>query len=223
MTGSSIVATRAMCSQATVATYAYVLGAFAPSLAADFQLVHVSTEHVNRFLQQPRKEQSRKRTRRKRAAATQSNYNQRLRVFFSWCVESGLVKDNPVPKVTSGTKRQRQSKQPEYFTEEQLDALLRVIEMDGALKPDIADDNRWLLDAVEFAAGTGMRLAEICNLRWRAIERRRFERSGEVLEAQVIRVEVTSDFSPKSGRERIVPPAGTGPGSRRRSEGGSDE
>src|SRR5690606_25082765 len=76
---------------------------------------------------------------------------------------------------------------PPFFTPEQFDQLCRAIEADAILK-HLSDGNRWLLDFIRFAAGTGLRRAEIIFLRWDAID----------LEARMIRVRNTEEFSTKS-------------------------
>ena len=58
--------------------------------------------------------------------------------------------------------------------------------------------NRWLVDAVRFAVGSGLRRGELCALRWGAVD----------IPGRMIHVRNADGFTTKSGRERAVPLVG---------------
>ena len=172
-------------SASSTETYETVLRIFHESLPIGYPLYGVQTDDVTAFLEG-----------RDLARATKQSYQDRLRIFFTWCVDRRLVKDNPVPDRGRG-KAGRSSSVPNFLTEDQYHRLIECIEKDAAAK-SLSHGNRWLLDAIEFAVGTGLRRGELCALRWDAVD----------LGFGMITVRVTEDFSPKSGRERRVPLVG---------------
>jgi len=172
-------------SASSTETYETVLRIFHESLAIGYPLYGVQASDVTAFLEG-----------RDLALATRQSYQDRLRIFFKWCVEKRLVKDNPVPDRGHG-KASRSSSVPNFLTENQYRRLIECIEKDAAAK-NLSHGNRWLLDAIEFAVGTGLRRGELCALRWDAVD----------LGFGMIIVRATEDFSPKSGRERRVPLVG---------------
>ena len=138
------------------------------------------------------------------ADATRKSYADRLRIFFAWCKEEGTTPHNPVPepeKRGKAARAQRKEGPPPFFTEEAFAALLRVIEADAEAK-GLRHGNRWLLDIVRFAAGTGLRRGEVVHLRWCAVDPFAADDYG------LVRVMNTEEFTTKSGRERTVPLVG---------------
>ena len=172
-------------SPSSTETYETVLRIFCDSLPPAFPIHGVRQEHILDFLNE-----------RDLAAATRRSYQDRLRIFFRWCHDQKLVKKNPVPDRGRG-KANRLTNVPKYFTEEQYRRLRECISADGEAK-DLAGGNQWLINAIEFALGTGMRRGEICALKWGAVDR----------DNRMIEVRATEDFSPKSGRERRIPLVG---------------
>ena len=123
-----------------------------------FQVEHVEERHVRGFLD--------------RLDLKPSSYNTylaRLSGFFSWCSEQGYVRN-----VASSSIRQRKGSRSsrsalaEYLTRDEHERLLRAIEADAVLKSNTLKEGEvvWLLNIVRFAVGTGLRLGEICNMRW---------------------------------------------------------
>lgn len=168
----------------SIATYEAVLTAFNKYLAPGLPLYGVESRQVTSFL-----------NRRKLAEATRKGYAQRLNIFFSWCVQQGLIDRNPVTLPSTG-KRARFSKLPEFLSEAEFEKLLATIRQDD--EQEETPGRKWLLDVVRFAAGTGLRLAEICHLQWHAID----------LAGGMLVVKNSETFQTKSGRERAVPLVG---------------
>jgi integrase len=172
-------------SESSLETYETVLRIFLESLPPGFPLRGIKRDDITDFLDA-----------RDLASATRRSYQDRLRIFFRWCIDAQLLKENPVPDKGRG-KASRMSTLPKYFSGEQYDKLLECIRSDAEEKA-IQGGNEWLLNAIEFALGTGLRRGEICSLRWRAVS----------LEDSMVDVRTTEDFSSKSGRERRVPLVG---------------
>ena len=173
------------CTASTVETYAYVLGSFVESLAPTFPLYGVERRHIAAFLES-----------RDLADATRRSYADRLRIFFAWCVDGALLKESPAPEQRR-SKKSRMKGLPPFFSEEDHNRFLRAVESDAVLK-GLPHGNRWLLDVVRFATGTGLRRGELINLRWNAVD----------LKGRMLTVKNTESFQTKSGRERYVPLVG---------------
>ena len=175
---------RQYCSKPTSDTYDYILR----SLAADqfprspgFPLHGVTQRNITAFLG------------RDIADATRRSYEQRLRIFFRWCIDNGLCKHDPVPQIKRSKISQRRDL-PEYLTGDQFDHLVNTIRRDGRENP-YGSDNLWLEGAMVFAAYTGLRRAELTNLQWRHID----------FASEHLLIANTETFTTKSGRERRVP------------------
>ena len=177
-------------SKRTVRADGSVLGLFRVAMPPGFQVEHVEERHVRGFLD--------------RLDLKPSSYNTylaRLSGFFSWCREQGYVRN-----VASSSIRQRKGSRSsrtalaEYLTRDEHERLLRAIEADAVLKANRLKEGEvvWLLDIVRFAVGTGLRLGEICNMRWTWVN----------LEDGFINIRITPLFTPKWKRERSVPVAG---------------
>jgi integrase len=171
--------------ESTYETTEAVLRTFYEGLPVGYPVYGVQASDVTEYIEE-----------RDLALATKQTHQARLRTFFKWCVEQRLLKDNPVPDNGNG-KVARSSSVPKFLREGQYQRLIEYIEKDAVAK-NLSHGNRWLLDAIEFALGTGLRRGELCALRWAAID----------LEFGMITVQATKDFSPKSGRERRVPLVG---------------
>lgn len=184
----------AYCSPATVDTYAYVLNSFARSVAPGTTVRAVSARHVKAFLMKPDQAGN-------LADSTRRSYTDRLRIFFGWCEKTGLAGPNPVPNKERRGKAARAAAQndgpPAFFSEEEFLTVLSIIEAD-AKKKRLKTGNRWLLDAVRLAVGTGLRRGEVAHLRWNAVD----------LENRLLHVRNTEEFTTKNGLERTVPLVG---------------
>lgn len=131
------------------------------------------------------------------AESTRRNYTNRFRMFFHWCRKAGLLKEDVAPKPVGG-KRGRQKALPKFLTEEQFEQLIRAVEADAVLNANIKGGNQYLIDVFRFTVNSGLRLGEVCNLRWSAVD----------FASGVFTVANTEEFTTKSGRERSVPLVG---------------
>ena len=134
----------------------------------------------------------------KRSDATKLSYRDRVRIFCGWCVGERLLKVNPLPKRKPVGKAARTKSLPRFLSEGEEARLVRTVEAEALLQPGIGGGNRWLLDLVRFALGTGLRRGELLNLRWGDLD----------LLAGSVHVRNRDGFTTKSGQERVVPLAG---------------
>ncbi|MEO1074970.1 MAG: site-specific integrase [Bacteroidota bacterium] len=138
-------------------------------------------------------------------ASTQRHRYRHLAVFFRWAVEAGHLDGvdgktaNPMDSVRLPKE---QKKVAAFLTPEGLERLLAAVDADFAMKraEGLARDGqcKWIKDVVLVAVGTGLRLGEVCALRWGAVD----------LEHRMLTVRSGDDFVTKSGHERAVPLAG---------------
>jgi len=168
----------------SIATYKTVLGSLSRSLAPGLPLYGLMLKDVEAWLATG----SRKNT-------TKRSYQERVRIFSDWCVEEHLLKVNPIPRPSVRGKAARTKSLPRFLSENEEARLLRTIEAEGLLQPGIEGGNRWLLDLVRFALGTGLRRGELLNLRWCDLD----------LIAGTVHVRNREGFTTKSGQERVVP------------------
>lgn len=186
--------------ESTIAGARRLLEQFEAFLPPGCLLAHVETRHVRAFLEAPKKGGGR------RAPATVRRYHAVLSGFYKWAHKEGLVQNNPVDVELPRLRR----KEKAVLSEEELAALLRTIEADAVMKAaGIVDGKRrkhaglqpgairWLADFVVFARHTGLRPAEVCNMRW-----------GWVRWEERVVIVGDKDFHPKSGHQRRVPVRG---------------
>lgn len=195
------------CSPVTVQSYKYVLERFVRMFPAGTLVRSVSTRHISRFLALPRAPKKKgpkaKQTNdppKPLSDRTKKDYEAWLRIFFSWCKEEGIVSSNPVPQPEKRGKARHVGKKdgpPPFLTEEQLKSLITAIEADAKLK-QMPGRNQWLIDAILFSVGTGLRRSELIHLRWDAVD----------IEVGLVHVVNTEEFTTKSGKERSVPLVG---------------
>ena len=102
-----------------------------------------------------------------------------LSAIFKSAVTRGYVKENPVKQVKP---LRLPEKEPPFMTREQ------VAKLYGASKD-------WLYTFVAIALNTGLRVSEVCSLRWKDIE----------VSNRVIKVRNSETFTTKSKRNRILP------------------
>lgn len=159
-----------------------VLMLFRETLAPGIKLQHVKEHHARKFLETEELSDSSKNT-----------YHTRLKSFFKWCAENGLLRENPMRKMKPPKAGKKVA---EYLSREEYEQLLRCIEADAVVNSGRLKEGEvvWVADVVKFAVGTGLRLSEICNLRWSAIN----------LSNGQVTVKNTADFKTKSGHERVV-------------------
>lgn len=106
-----------------------------------------------------------------------------LRRMFAVAVEWEILRRNP----TQGIKKRKQADKVVVYLEPEEQAQLLAAASARALAP-------YLRPMVATAIYTGMRHAELLNLRWRQID----------FATRTIRVENTADFRTKTGRSRII-------------------
>lgn len=189
---------RSGCATSTVDTYDAVLRPLLDELGPGFPLYGVEERHIRRYLARPARQQNpnSKKPPKPRSEATKKSYGDRIRIFLAWCVEEKLLTTSPAPEPSKG-KRGRRRDLPEFLSQQDYERLLFVIKGDAELK-GLDHGNRWLLDAVRFAVGTGLRRGELCALRWGAVD----------LTGRMLHVRNEGGFTTKSGHERAVPLVG---------------
>lgn len=163
-----------------------VLSNFSQSLPPATMLAHIETKHIERYLANLRA--------KSRSSATRRTYATRIRKFFKWCVKSGFIATDPTESLEMPRLRK---KEKQYLTREQFGRLERAIKADLVLQKENLQEGQvaWMLDVIHIAVETGMRRAEICNMRWSWVS---FDR-------QEITVRNAHGFVPKSGHERTIP------------------
>ena len=189
---------RSGCAPSTVDTYDAVIRPLLDGLGPTFPLYGVEDRHIRRYLARPARQQNPNSDKppKPRSEATKKSYGDRIRIFLAWCVDEKLITTSPAPAPSKG-KEGRRRDLPEFLSPDDYDRLLRAIEGDAELK-GLDHGNRWLLDAVRFAVGTGLRRGELCALRWGAVD----------LAGRMLHVRNEGGFTTKSGRERAVPLVG---------------
>ena len=118
--------------------------------------------------------------------ATRRHRYRHLRTFFNWAIEHGHLEQSPLKGIRLPKQEQRVA---EFLSTQELER-----------KEGYARDGeiRWLINLILLAVNTGLRLGELCHLRWSAID----------LVNGFLSVKNTSDFRTKSGNERRVPLVG---------------
>ena len=171
----------------SIATYKSVLEALGAFLPPGYPLYGLRLSDLVAFLDD-----------KKRSDATRRSYQQRVRIFGAWCVDESLLKVNPIPAPSTKGKKGREKRLPRFMSDDEVERLVRAVEADAVLKPEIDGGNRWLLDAVHLALGTGLRRGELINLRWGDVD----------LVHGSVHVRNREGWTTKSGRERVVPLVG---------------
>jgi integrase len=154
----------------------------AGELPPDVLVKQITPKSIKRFLE-----------RGELTTSTRTTYYARLKRFFRWAIDNGAIKADPMSKI----KRPKQKKTvAEFLTRDQYEAVVRCIEADATMKASTLKPGEviWLADVVRFAVGTGLRLGELCNLRWSAVN----------LKTGFITVRASEGFDTKSGHERSV-------------------
>ena len=125
-----------------------------------------------------------------------------LRTFLLWCDEQGYLDESPLDEIK---KPKKEKKQPAYFKPEQIEHILQAITTHRETqrgKPGPNPDDEWLAAMIRVGVCTGLRRAELINLRWHDVD----------LDEGFIAVRNREDgsFKAKSGNERTVPLRGDG-------------
>lgn len=122
---------------------------------------------------------------------TRATYHAQLRAFFRWTHERGLTPTNPAALVRRVRPKR---KAVAFLTPAQFEALTRVVFSHTSRRTSRTDGQR-LVDVFRFAAVTGLRLGELCALRWSHIDR----------PGRLLRVASDEHHRTKTDEERIVP------------------
>ena len=120
--------------------------------------------------------------------STLQAYHTRLKLFFNWCRETGRLRENPIDRL----RRPKRAKlSVRFLSKEEAEHLLQSIHSSGR--------DRWLMDVITVAIGTGMRLSELCEMR----------RDWISLFPPSVTVKRSATYQPKNHSERHVPLAGS--------------
>lgn len=178
--------------------YTSALKTLTNRLPASIMLRDVSSDHLKPIVHDKRIS---KRTEKRISPSTQAYRYRHLRTFFNWAVELQLLPSSPLDDVPAPKTGRRV---PEHLTLEQAERLLRCINNDVKLKRQKNQVRGrqvvWLKDLILLAINTGMRIGELCSLRWRDVD----------LDEGLFNVRNYNDgdrdaFLTKSGQERPVP------------------
>ena len=128
-------------------------------------LAHLRKEDVRRYVRSEKADGS------PPAEATERHRLRHVRAFLRWAKGEGMIDHDP----TKGVKVDRPTdKRAVYLELEEVDRIL--IALDHHYQENLAagyaepGDTIWLRDVVRVAVGTGMRLGELCALRWSYID-----------------------------------------------------
>lgn len=169
-----------------------LLGLLREAVGPGFLLAHIEPRHIERLI-----------GRDNLSSSTRATYHTRLKTFFAWCMDEGVCKHNPLEKIK---KPKLHRKEKQFLTQEQYAMLLRCIEADVILKREQPEKHTnlkngeivWLIDVIKVAVGTGLRVSELCAMRWSWIN----------LDMGIVTVRSNNGFITKSGHERMIPVRG---------------
>jgi len=154
-------------------------------------LADAGAEHVRGYVHAAKRSPKKKPI----AQGTKATRYRTVRVFFNWCIDTGRLDESPVDAVE---QPKNGKKQAPFLKPEDVDTLLRVIDAHAELRrgePGPQPDDGWLKDMIVIGVGTGLRRAELLNLRWGDID----------LADGMLYVRNREGFTTKSGHERPVP------------------
>lgn len=181
-----------------------VLTLFAASLPPGLLVAHLAPSHVAAYVDACRA--------RGLSAASVKSYRDRIGIFARWLVAQGFapkgwaVAEKP-PRQTKADRSRDEAPPPKFFEPHEYGKLIAALrgtlsaeEWHEQIRP--APSDAVLADVVEFTHGTGLRRAEVCALRWGAVD------LAPDAAASFVHVEPSEGFTPKSGRRRAVPLVG---------------
>ena len=166
------------------------LNAFAASLPPEATPADVTPDDVRRFVHRPELSEWSRRT-----------YHGHVSAFLAWCVRQGHATSNAAAIVL----RPQVARRPvAYLTTDDLSSLLKTIHDEaerveaeraaqGGRRGARPGTVRWFADVVRFTVYTGMRLGEVCALRWSDV------RGG------FVNVVSSEHHRTKSGHGRAIP------------------
>jgi integrase len=103
-----------------------------------------------------------------------------IKALFSLMTKWDLIKENPSKKV-SCLRTPRND--PRYLTQDDCRHLISIIK------------EEWLIRFIQFAVFTGMRIGEICSLRWENV----------LFDRRIIHLRNSDTFTTKNKSERVIP------------------
>jgi len=162
---------------------------------------HLNASHVRKAVEAPKETTLKDGTVKVEPVklATKRHRRRHLGVFCRWAVERGYLGKNPIGEVK--LPKAGKSK-PAFLNPKELERILIAIDSHVEMKRaggHIRDGEvLWLKDLILVTVGTGMRLGEVCALRWRDVD----------FESGFIAIRNTEDFTTKSGDERWIPLVG---------------
>lgn len=182
--------------QGTLKNYIYVLRRLEQGFSHDPKLTEVRTADIDTIVFDA-----------DLALTTKNKKLQELKSFFRWCVRKKYLKHDPTKGIepVKGVRAKRML----FLSESQVAELVAAIRGADVLAKGwrekryvVGDWERgahdWFADLVVVAVGTGMRRAELVNLRWASVD----------LEHGLVHVENKYGFRSKSGKDRAIPIAG---------------
>lgn len=130
------------------------------------------------------------------APSTIHGYRAKLATFFGWCLSEGLVTGDPTLRLP---KAPTVENAPRYLTRAQVALLVSTCEKRAAdtKDPRLAYGFERLRVAILLGVSTGLRLSEMCHLKW--------EHVAERADDPHVRVANTSEHTTKSKKERFIP------------------
>lgn len=167
------------------------LAAFAAALPPEATPADVTPADVRRFAERPALSEWSRRT-----------YFGHASAFLEWCRAEGLAPTNAAQGAHRPTVTRRAVL---YLDPDQIARLLAAIDahaehveaerrsIHGGARGARAGTVRWYADVVRFAVYTGLRLGELCALRWNAVR------------GPYLAVTSDADHRTKSGHERTIP------------------
>ncbi len=144
----------------SITNYADILRLLEQHLPPRFPVAYTEERHIVGMLEA-----------RTLSDTSQATYLRHLRSFFRWAKTEGLTKHVPVPVIE---RHRKQTKVAEFLTRDEVDRLVRHIESEAILKATQLRREGgivWLADLIRFAVGTGLRMGELCGLRWADVDR----------------------------------------------------
>lgn len=143
---------------ATYTDYKNFLNMICEMLPADMHLRHLSPSDCKKIVRQPPSREG------------QRGYYRRLRSFLNWCRKEGYLKVTPLEDVKQPKKRADQ--RVPFLTRPEFVRYVKAIDEAALLSVDTERAGLERLSrAVRFDVATGLRLSELCKIRWRDVDR----------------------------------------------------
>lgn len=147
--------------ESTVANARKVLRTFRKHVGGRVPIRQIGTEDVQEWLETPTSGAG-----GSPSAYTLRTYYDRLAALLEWCEGEGLV-DHPatadVPRPDVGKEKTYEVLRPK-----EIDEMIRTVSASIEAR---GTERRWLLDVLNFQPCAGLRLGELCALRWADVER----------------------------------------------------